>query len=157
MRAVLQRVTKASVEIDGLVVGQIGLGLLVLLGVAKGDGEQDAQYVADKIHSLRIFGDEAGKMNRSVMDIQGAVLLISQFTLIGDTAKGRRPDFGNAAAPEEARASYEQVETALRSKGVPVETGRFGAYMKVDLVNDGPVTLLVDSRRTGRFAPDAQV
>lgn len=157
MKAVLQRVTKASVDVDGVVIGRIGLGLLVLLGVAKGDGEEDAQYVADKIYSLRIFGDEAGKMNRSVMDIQGGVLLISQFTLLGDTAKGRRPDFGNAAAPEEARISYKQVETALRSKGVPVETGRFGAYMKVDLVNDGPVTILVDSRRIGRFAPGSQV
>lgn len=147
MRAVLQRVTKASVEVDGTIVGRIGGGLLVLLGVAKGDGEQDVQYIADKIHSLRIFGDEAGKMNWSVADVQGAVLLISQFTLVGETAKGRRPDFDKAAPPEEAKVLYEQVEAALRSKDLPVETGRFGAYMKVDLVNDGPVTFLLESRR----------
>jgi D-tyrosyl-tRNA(Tyr) deacylase len=157
MRAVLQRVTKASVEVDGTIVGRIGGGLLVLLGVAKGDGEQDVQYIADKIHSLRIFGDETGKMNQSVVDVQGAVLLISQFTLVGETAKGRRPDFGDAAAPEQARALYEQVEVTLRSKGLPVETGRFGAYMTVDLVNDGPVTLLLESRRMARFAPSSQV
>jgi D-tyrosyl-tRNA(Tyr) deacylase len=157
MKAVLQRVTRASVEVDGTIVGRIGIGLVVLLGVARGDGEPDAQYIADKVHSLRIFGDEAGKMNRSVADTQGAVLLISQFTLVGDTTKGRRPDFGDAAAPDEARALYERVESALRRRGLSVETGRFGAYMKVDLVNDGPVTFLLDSRGIGRFESSPQV
>ncbi|WP_447600588.1 D-aminoacyl-tRNA deacylase [Nitrospira sp. Nam80] len=157
MKAVLQRVTRASVEVDGTIVGRIGSGLVVLLGVARGDDEPDAQYIADKVHSLRIFGDEAGKMNRSVADSQGAVLLISQFTLVGDTTKGRRPDFGDAAAPDEARALYERVESALRRRGLSVETGRFGAYMKVDLVNDGPVTFLLDSRRIGRFESSPQV
>ncbi|MGD9726648.1 MAG: D-aminoacyl-tRNA deacylase [Nitrospiraceae bacterium] len=157
MKAVLQRVTRASVEVDGTIVGRIGSGLVVLLGVARGDGEQDAQYIADKVHSLRIFSDEAGKMNRSVADNLGAVLLISQFTLVGETAKGRRPDFGSAAPPAEAKVLYERVEAVLRSKGLPVETGRFGADMKVDLVNDGPVTFLLESRRTNHLAPSSQV
>jgi len=157
MKAVLQRVTRASVEVEGTIVGRIGSGLVVLLGVARGDGEPDAQYIADKVHSLRIFGDEAGKMNRSVADTQGAVLLISQFTLVGDTTKGRRPDFGDAAAPDEARALYQRVESALRRRGLSVETGRFGAYMKVDLVNDGPATFMLDSRRIGRFELSPQV
>jgi D-tyrosyl-tRNA(Tyr) deacylase len=150
MKAVIQRVTKASVHVEGTSIGEIQAGLVVLLGVAKGDDEQDARYMADKLHSLRIFADEQGKMNRAVSDINGAVLLISQFTLLGQTAKGRRPDFTGAASPEEAKALYELVETTLRSKGVRVATGRFGAYMKVDLLNDGPVTLLVDSRGESR-------
>lgn len=156
MKAVLQRVTKASVEVDGTTVGRINTGLLVLLGVAKGDEERDVQYLADKISSLRIFADEQGKMNRSIADMKGAVLLVSQFTLLGETAKGRRPDFVEAAASEQARTLYERVAEALRNKGLTVETGRFGTYMKVELVNDGPVTLLLDSRRAIR-PEDAQV
>ncbi|HJR76338.1 MAG TPA: D-aminoacyl-tRNA deacylase [Nitrospiraceae bacterium] len=150
MKAVLQRVTRASVEVDATTVGRIDIGLLVLLGVAKEDDERDALYLAEKISSLRIFADEQGKMNRSIADIKGAVLLVSQFTLLGETAKGRRPDFVEAAAPEQAKILYERVAEALRSKGLMVETGRFGAYMKVELVNDGPVTLLLDSRRAIR-------
>jgi D-tyrosyl-tRNA(Tyr) deacylase len=150
VKAVLQRVTKATVEVDGTVVGHIDAGLLILLGVAKGDDARDVQHLADKIHSLRIFADEQGKMNRSIVEIKGSVLLVSQFTLLGETVKGRRPDFAEAAAPEQARDLYEQVGAALRSKGLTVEMGRFGAYMKVTLVNDGPVTFLLDSRRAGR-------
>jgi D-aminoacyl-tRNA deacylase len=146
MKAVLQRVTRASVEVDGVTVGRIETGLLVLLGVAKGDEERDAVYLADKILSLRIFADEQDKMNRSIADIKGSVLLVSQFTLVGETAKGRRPDFSEAAPPDRARTLYELVGEALRGKGLTVEMGRFGAYMQVELVNDGPVTFLLDSR-----------
>jgi D-tyrosyl-tRNA(Tyr) deacylase len=157
VKAVLQRVTKASVEVDGGMVGRIEAGLLVLLGVAKGDDKRDALYLADKIHSLRIFADEQGKMNRSIADIKGAILLISQFTLVGETTKGRRPDFTGAASPDQARALYEQVGEALRGKGLTVEMGRFGAYMQVELINDGPVTFLLESRRAVRPETDAQV
>ncbi|MEW6248283.1 MAG: D-aminoacyl-tRNA deacylase [Nitrospirota bacterium] len=149
MRAVLQRVTRASVEVDGTIVGKIGLGLLVLLGVAREDGESDARYIADKILGLRIFSDDEGKMNRSLADCGGSVLLVSQFTLLGDTAKGRRPGFDRAAPPELARALYEKVADDLRAQGAPVETGLFGAHMAVELVNDGPVTFILDSRRDG--------
>jgi D-tyrosyl-tRNA(Tyr) deacylase len=151
MKAVLQRVTRASVDVDGATVGRIETGLLVLLGVAKGDDQRDVLYLADKIALLRIFPDAEGKMNRSLADIKGAVLLVSQFTLLGETAKGRRPDFMDAAAPERAKALYEEVAEALRGKGLAVEMGRFGAHMKVELTNDGPVTLLLDSRRTDRL------
>ena len=147
MKAVLQRVTRASVEVNGRTVGRIGPGVLVLLGVAKGDTAQDVEYMAEKIHSLRIFADAQGKMNRSIADSQGAVLLISQFTLLGQTAKGRRPDFAEAASPDEARMLYEHLAGALRNKGLRVETGQFGAAMQVDLVYDGPVTILLESRR----------
>ena len=146
MRAVLQRVTRASVEAGGNVVGQISAGLLVLLGVAKGDGEADVRYMLDKIPGLRIFSDEQGKMNRSITEVGAGVLLVSQFTLMGDTDKGRRPGFDQAAPPEMARALYEQVATGLKARGVPVETGVFGAAMRVSLENDGPVTLILDSR-----------
>ncbi len=149
MRAVIQRVTRASVEVDGAIVGKIGPGLLVLLGVAREDGDSDARYIADKILGLRIFPDDAGRMNRSLADCGGSVLLVSQFTLLGDTAKGRRPGFDRAAPPELARALYEKVATDLRTQGVPVETGLFGAHMAVELVNDGPVTFVLDSRRDG--------
>lgn len=149
MRAVIQRVTRASVEVNGAIVGKIGPGLLVLLGVARGDGESDARYIADKILGLRIFPDEAGKMNRSLRDCGGSVLLVSQFTLLGDTAKGRRPGFDRAAPPELAQALYEKVATDLRAQGTPVEMGVFGAHMAVELVNDGPVTFVLDSRRNG--------
>jgi D-tyrosyl-tRNA(Tyr) deacylase len=147
MKAVVQRVSRASVEVDGKVVGRIGAGLVVLLGVAKGDGEADVRYIVEKLRTLRIFSDEQGKMNRSVEDIGGSILLVSQFTLLGDTSKGRRPGFDEAAPPEEARRLYELAAGQLRGMGTPVETGVFGASMRVDLLNDGPVTLLVDSRR----------
>jgi D-tyrosyl-tRNA(Tyr) deacylase len=146
MRAVLQRVTNASVEVDGAVVGKIEDGLLVLLGVAKGDDESDGRYLAEKLRTLRMFPDERGKMNRSLADTGGAVLLVPQFTLLGRTANGRRPSFDEAASPEEARRLYEQVAAELRRRGTTVETGVFAAHMKVALLNDGPVTFIVDSR-----------
>ncbi|MBL8044686.1 MAG: D-tyrosyl-tRNA(Tyr) deacylase [Nitrospira sp.] len=149
MKAVLQRVTRASVEVDGRIVGRIGAGLLVLLGVAKGDEERDLLYLVEKLHTLRIFADDQGKMNRSLVEVGGEVLLVSQFTLLGDTTKGRRPGFDRAAAPDEARTWYEQAVTRLRAVGVKVETGVFGAHMQVELLNDGPVTFLLDSRREG--------
>jgi D-tyrosyl-tRNA(Tyr) deacylase len=146
MKAVIQRVTNASVEVDGEVVGRIQDGLVVLLGVAKGDDESDSKYLVDKIRSLRIFADEQGKMNRSLADVDGAVLVISQFTLLGRTSNGRRPSFDEAAPPAQAKLLYEQVATGLRTQGTPVETGIFAAHMRVALVNDGPVTFVVDSR-----------
>ena len=147
MKAVIQRVTRASVEVEGRIVGRIGAGLLVLLGVAKGDDERDLSYLLEKLQTLRIFGDDQGKMNRSLVDVGGALLLVSQFTLLGDTSKGRRPGFDLAASPEAARALYEQAVGRLRSAGLTVETGVFGAHMQVELLNDGPVTFIVDSRR----------
>lgn len=152
MKAVLQRVTRASVTVDGRVIGRIEQGLLVLLGVAKGDGAADAQQIADKIARLRIFSDDAGKMNRAIGEVGGAVLLVSQFTLLGNTAKGRRPGFDDAAAPELARTLYEAVGAALRAAGIPVEWGSFGAHMAVELLNDGPVTFLLESRRESQAA-----
>ncbi|MBS0177947.1 MAG: D-tyrosyl-tRNA(Tyr) deacylase [Nitrospira sp.] len=149
MKAVIQRVTRASVEVDGRIVGRIGAGLLVLLGVAKGDEERDLLYLVEKLHTLRIFSDDQGKMNRSLVEVGGEVLLVSQFTLLGDTTKGRRPGFDRVAAPDEARTWYEQAVTRLRAVGVKVETGVFGAHMQVELLNDGPVTFLLDSRREG--------
>lgn len=145
MRAVIQRVTYAKVEVEGSVVGEIGLGLLVLLGVAKGDSAADADFLAAKISQLRIFPDEAGKMNRSVLEAGGSMLAVSQFTLYGDCRKGRRPSFDAAAAPEEARALYEHFVEAARAAGLQVATGVFQADMKVSLLNDGPVTLIVES------------
>ena len=145
MKAVIQRVTSASVHVEGKIVGQIESGLLVLLGVAKGDGETDGHYLVEKIRTLRIFSDEQGKMNRSLVDIQGSILLVSQFTLLGRTANGRRPSFDEAAAPDEAR-QLQQVATDLRDQGTPVQTGVFAAHMQVELVNDGPVTFVLDSR-----------
>ncbi len=146
MKAVIQRVTKASVQVEGQTVGQIESGLLVLLGVAKGDGETDGQYVVEKIRTLRIFSDEQGKMNRSLADIGGSVLLVSQFTLLGRTANGRRPSFDEAASPDEANRLYGQVAAELRDLGTHVETGIFAAHMQVELLNDGPVTFVLDSR-----------
>ena len=146
MKAVIQRVTRASVEVEGRPVGAIGHGLLVLLGVAKGDGEADCRFMVEKLRGLRIFADDAGKMNRSLADVGGAVLLVSQFTLLGNTRSGRRPGFDDAAAPEEAKRLYEEVSAALKAQGTMVETGVFAAHMKVELVNDGPVTFLLDSR-----------
>jgi D-tyrosyl-tRNA(Tyr) deacylase len=146
MKAVIQRVTRASVLVEGKTVGRIESGLLVLLGVAKGDEETDGHYLAEKIRALRIFSDERGKMNRSLADIGGSVLLVSQFTLLGRTANGRRPSFDEAAPPDEAKRLYEQFATDLREQGTPVETGAFAAHMQVELLNDGPVTFVLDSR-----------
>jgi len=146
MKALVQRVARAHVEVDGQIVGQIREGLLVLLGVAKGDAEADSRVLAEKLKSVRIFSDEQGKMNRSLTDVRGAVLLVSQFTLLGNTKNGRRPSFEDAAAPEEARRLYELIATELRAQGIVVETGVFAAHMKVESVNDGPVTFMLDSR-----------
>lgn len=148
MRAVVQRVTSARVTVDARVTGEIDGGLLVLLGVDQGDGPADVQYIAAKIRDLRIFPDEDGKMNRSVLDRQGAVLVVSQFTLSGDARNGRRPSFAGAAPPQIARALYEEVVRELEASGLRVETGEFQAMMQVALVNDGPVTILLDSRKT---------
>lgn len=145
MRAVVQRVRHASVRVDEEIVGAIGQGLLVLLGVDVNDGNSDADYLADKIFGLRIFNDDDGKFNRSLEDVGGAVLLVSQFTLHGDCRKGRRPSFIAAARPEQAIPLYERVGSLLREKGVEVANGIFGAHMEVELLNDGPVTLLLDS------------
>jgi D-tyrosyl-tRNA(Tyr) deacylase len=146
MKAVLQRVSQASVTVAGDVVGQIGRGLVVLLGVQQEDGEADARALADKTVDLRIFEDDAGKMNLSVEDVQGAVLVVSQFTLLGDCRKGRRPSFVEAAPPDVAERLYETFIAAIGVRGIPVATGKFRAHMEVALVNDGPVTLLLDSR-----------
>jgi D-tyrosyl-tRNA(Tyr) deacylase len=145
MKAVIQRVRRAAVTIDGAVVAQIAHGLLVLLGVAKGDGESDLRYMVEKLAGLRIFADPQGKMNLSLREVGGAALVVSQFTLLGETAKGRRPGFDEAAPPDLARALYEGVIAGLRAYGITVENGRFGAYMQVSLENDGPVTFILDS------------
>ena len=147
MRAVLQRVTSAHVEVGGGLIGAIGPGLLALVGVERGDGPDDVEFIAGKIRELRIFADDEGRMNRSVADVGGQVLVVSQFTLLADCRKGRRPSFDAAAAPLDSRALYENVVTALRSSGVRVQTGEFQAMMRIHLVNDGPVTMLLDSRR----------
>jgi len=148
MRAVVQRVSRASVTVDTRVTGAIDRGLLVLLGAGAGDGAPDLAYIVDKIANLRIFPDDAGKMNRSVLDIGGAVLVVSQFTLYGDARQGRRPAFTGALEPVAARALYEESLGALRTAGVTrVEAGEFAADMQVELVNDGPVTVLLDSRK----------
>lgn len=145
MRVVVQRVSRASVTIEGAVVGQIGAGLLVLVGIRPGDGDRQIDFLADKVLNLRIFPDEAGKMNRSVLDIDGALLIVSQFTLYGDCRKGRRPSFIDAAGPDIAIPVYERFIERLRQRALTVETGRFGALMDVELVNAGPVTLILDS------------
>lgn len=146
MKAVIQRVSYASVEVSGQIVGRIETGLVVLLGVAKGDGEADSRYLVQKIRTMRIFSDEQGKMNRSLADVGGSVLLVSQFTLLGRTTNGRRPSFDEAALPDEAKRLYERVATDLRVLGTRVETGRFAEHMRVELLNDGPVTFVLDSR-----------
>jgi len=146
MRAVVQRVSRAKVTIEGEVLGQIGRGYIVLLGIEENDRETDLDYICEKLVGLRIFEDEAGKMNLAVTDVGGSILLVSQFTLYGDARKGRRPGFIRAARPEKAIPLYEAVIAKLR-ESVPVETGEFGADMQVELVNDGPVTILLDSER----------
>lgn len=147
MRAVIQRVSRAQVSVGDEIVGKIGPGLLVLLGVAKTDAKEDADYLASKILGLRIFDDENGKMNLSLADKRGAVLAVSQFTLYGDVRKGKRPSFDEAAPPPLARELYERFVCRIREAGVTCETGRFQAMMQVELVNDGPVTILLDSKR----------
>ena len=147
MRLVVQRVTRASVTVDGEVTGKIGKGYLVLVGAEVGDTEADARLCADKLAGLRVFVDDEGKMNRSVLDVGGAILLVSQFTLLGDARHGRRPSFIAAARPEEAEPLRVTMKAMLEEKGLHVETGRFRAHMDVELVNDGPVTILIDSRK----------
>ncbi len=147
MRAVIQRVLRSSVLVDGTVVGEIGNGLLVLLGVEKEDTICDVEYLVHKILALRIFEDNQGKMNRSLGDIQGQLLVVSQFTLLGDTRKGNRPSFIRAADPETGNRLYEEFVALARGQGTLVQTGKFQADMKVELVNDGPVTILMDSRK----------
>jgi D-tyrosyl-tRNA(Tyr) deacylase len=148
MRAVIQRVTRASVQVEDRVVGNITRGLLVFVGVSVTDAEAAADYLTEKILGLRIFEDAAGKMNLSVTDVQGALLVVSQFTLYGDVRRGKRPSFDAAAPPEQARALYEYVVEKLRASGLRVENGEFQAMMQVELVNDGPVTILLDSEKT---------
>jgi D-tyrosyl-tRNA(Tyr) deacylase len=147
VRAVIQRVRRASVTVDGRSVGRIGAGLLVLAAVMAGDGPADVDYVASKVRELRVFPDAAGRMNRSVAEVDGSILVISQFTLAGDVRKGRRPAFDAAAPAPEARALFDALVARLREGG-PVETGIFQAHMDVELVNDGPVTILLDSSKT---------
>jgi D-tyrosyl-tRNA(Tyr) deacylase len=147
MRAVIQRVRRGRVAVDGETVGEIGHGLVALIGVAEDDALHDARYIVDKIAGLRVFEDRDGKMNLSVKEIGGGVLAVSQFTLLGDVRKGRRPSFSGAAAPERAEALYLQVADLLEEQRIPVALGRFRAHMQVELLNDGPVTILLDSRR----------
>lgn len=147
MRAVIQRVERASVSVEGEIRGQIGAGFLVLIGVEEGDGDAAFKYIAEKVPNLRVFEDEQGKMNRSLLDVGGELLAVSQFTLLGDARGGRRPSFITAARPETADPMYERLVADWRARGIRVETGVFGAHMKVSLVNDGPVTILLDSRR----------
>jgi len=146
MKALVQRVTRASVTVAGEVVGRIGPGLVGLVGVAQGDSDEDARYLADKTVNLRIFADEDGKFNRSLVDVGGGLLLVSQFTLLSDTRKGRRPSFIDAAAPAEAEALFNRFVDLARATGLDVQTGRFQAHMLVEIHNDGPVTILLDSR-----------
>lgn len=147
MRAVLQRVTDAKVEVEGRVTGQIGRGFLVFLGVEQGDGEEDLDYIVRKIAGMRVFEDEDGKMNRALADVGGSVLVVSQFTLLGDARHGRRPSFSDAASPEQGRYWYEQAIERFRQLDIPTQTGIFQADMQVGLTNDGPVTMLLDSRK----------
>ena len=147
MRAVVQRVKRAEVRVDGDAIGSIGPGLLVLVGIGRTDGATDVQNLAEKIVNLRVFGDESGKMNRSLLETGGQVLCVSQFTLYGDCRKGRRPSYDQAAGPDTAQRLYDDFVKALRSFGIVVATGQFQAMMEVELVNDGPVTLLLDSAK----------
>lgn len=145
MRVVLQRVNRAAVRVDGETIAEIGKGFLVLVGVKAGDSEKDAEYLAEKCRGLRVFEDEQGKMNLALSDAGGKVLAVSQFTLYGDCRKGRRPSFTDAAPPEEGERLYEHFVSRLRESGIHVQTGKFGAKMEVDLVNDGPVTFVLDT------------
>ena len=147
MIAVLQRASEGKVTVEDRITGEIGTGLVILLGVAKGDSEEDADFLADRIAGFRIFNDEHGKMNLSIRDVNGAALVVSQFTLAGDWRKGRRPSFTSAATPEEGERLYEYFCGQLRQLKVPVQTGEFGAMMDVSLINDGPVTFVMDSRK----------
>ena len=147
MRAVVQRVGRATVKVGDEITGEIGKGLLVLLGVGQGDNESDADYLAEKVAGLRIFEDEAGKMNLSVGEIGGVVLAVSQFTLFGDVRRGKRPSFDAAARPERARQLYDAFVERIRARGLRCETGRFQEMMQVELVNSGPVTILLDSKK----------
>jgi D-tyrosyl-tRNA(Tyr) deacylase len=147
MRLVVQRVSRASVTVGGERISDIGAGYLALVGAEDGDTADDARYLADKLCGLRVFEDADGKMNLSVIDVGGSVLLVSQFTLLGDARKGRRPSFSRAARPEIAEALLEDMRAQLKTRGLAVKTGRFGAHMKVALINDGPVTILIDSRK----------
>jgi D-aminoacyl-tRNA deacylase len=147
MRAVVQRVKEAEVAVEGAVVGRIGPGLLVLLGVAAGDGPKDGELLAEKVANLRIFDDERGQMNRSLLDVAGEILVVSEFTLLGDARRGRRPSYIDAAPPEEAKRLYELFAAEVRGLGLRVETGVFRSTMDVGLVNSGPVTILLDSRK----------
>ncbi len=148
MRVVIQRVTKACVEVEGRIVGEIASGFVVLLGVSHDDQTADADYLTDKILNLRVFQDQQGKMNLSLLDTGGALLVVSQFTLYGDARKGRRPSYVGAAAPEKAKSLYKYFVEQARSKGLRVETGIFQAMMQVSLTNDGPVTILLDSKKS---------
>jgi D-tyrosyl-tRNA(Tyr) deacylase len=147
MRCVVQRCARAQVSVDNEVVGQVGKGFMVLCGVEDGDGDSDMEYCRGKIAGLRVFEDDEGKMNLSLKDVGGEILLVSQFTLLGDARHGRRPSFSNAAAPDAADALYRRLVDALKGDGFHVETGRFQTHMMVELVNDGPVTILLDSKR----------
>ena len=142
----VQRVTRGRVEVEDQIIGEIGVGLVALIGVAQDDTAADAEYIADKIVNLRIFEDQAGKMNLSVADIGGAVLAVSQFTLYGDTRKGRRPNFMQAAPPDKGRELFHEVKQQISRRGIQVETGEFGAHMTVEIINEGPCTILLDSR-----------
>ena len=148
MRCVVQRVTESRVEVNGETVGEIGNGIMALIGVSSEDTEKDLKYIADKVMNLRIFDDENGVMNRSVLDIGGSILAVSQFTLYGDARGGRRPSYIRAAKPEPANEMYEKLVGIWRNEGIHVETGRFRTEMKVQLVNDGPVTILLDSGKS---------
>ncbi len=147
MRAVIQRVSEARVRVAGETIGEIGKGYLVLIGVEEGDGEKDFQYIASKVPNLRIFEDENEKMNLSILNVEGQILAVSQFTLLGDARSSRRPSFIQAARPETANPMYERLVEHWRGMGIHVETGKFGAHMEVSLVNDGPVTILLDSHK----------
>ena len=147
MRAVVQRVSRARVKVEEKIIGKIAWGILLLLGVEESDEEKDLEYMCDKIPNLRIFEDEEGKMNKSLLDVGGSLLVISQFTLLGDARKGRRPSFTQAARPEKAIPMYERFIDSMKEKNITTEAGEFGAHMEVELINDGPVTILLDSKR----------
>ena len=144
MRLVLQRVSLGSVSVDGRQLARIGTGVVILLGVGPGDGEEQARYLVEKVANLRIFEDDAGKLNRSLLDVGGQAIVVSQFTLYADTRKGRRPSFTDAALPDVARPLVERFVTLLREQGVPTQTGEFGAHMQVEILNDGPVTIVME-------------